>query len=90
MKSIDPRLLKRYGAKVLTIVSNVWMVIYLLAGIICLLAATIVGPWASSMKSTDPRLLKRHGATVLTIVCSVWLFYYLLLMIDTFVNPNAW
>jgi hypothetical protein len=95
MKSTDPSLLKRYGAKVLTIVSNVWLLIYLLARLIYLLArliyllaATTARSWASSMKSTDPRLLKRYGATVLTIVSSLWLFIYLLLMLDAFLYPN--
>jgi hypothetical protein len=88
MKSTAPRLLKRYGEKVLTIVNNVWLVIYLLARLIYLLAATTARSWASSMKSTDPRLLKRYGATVLTIVSSLWLFIYLLLMLDAFLYPN--
>jgi hypothetical protein len=90
MKSTDPRLLKRHAAKVLTIVCNVWLVIYVLAGLIYVLAATTARPWVSSIKSTDPRLLKRHAAKVLTIMCSVWLVICVLLTIDAYVHPNAW
>jgi hypothetical protein len=90
MKSTDPRLLKRHGAKVLTIVGNLWLVICVLSGLIYVLAATTARPWVSSIKSTDPRLLKHHGAKVLTIVCGVWLAAYLLLMIDALLRPNAW
>jgi hypothetical protein len=75
---------------VLTIVRNVWLVIYVLTGVIYVLAATTIRPWASSIKSAAPRLLKHHGAKVLTIVCSVWLVAYLLLMIDALLRPNAW
>jgi hypothetical protein len=82
--------LKRHAAKVLTIVSNVWLVICVLAGLIYVLAAHIARSWVSSIKSTDPRQLKRHAAKVLTIVCSGWLLIYLLLMISAFLYPNAW
>jgi hypothetical protein len=76
--------------KVLTIVRNVWLVIYVLAGLIYVLAATTARSWASSMKSTAPGLLNRHGAKVLTIVCSGWLVIYVLLMIDAFLYPKVW
>jgi hypothetical protein len=82
--------LKRHVARALTIVCNVWLVIYVLAGLIYVLAATTARPWVSSIKSTDPRQLKRLGAKVLTIGCSAWLVIYVLLMIDAFLYPKVW